>query len=148
MRVKKWDIVICIIIGLLLLPFVFDLRNTVPMARVYPMVVLGGSYLLLAILIIRWIIAKKKAEPLAEDEIGLKRNVYIVVYCAAILLYIFLIEKLGFMVSTVAFGIYSLLYMKNKSKLVVILLPIIVTVVLYFIFTNFLMVTLPSGILK
>lgn len=148
MRVKKWDIVICVVIGLFLLPFAIDLQNTVPVARVYPMVVLGGSYLLLAILIIRWIIAKKKAEPLPENEIDFKRNVYIVIYCAAILMYIFLIEKLGFMVSTVAFGIYSLVYMKNKSKLVVILMPIIVTVVLYFIFTNFLMVTLPSGILK
>ncbi|MBS6397344.1 MAG: tripartite tricarboxylate transporter TctB family protein [Clostridiales bacterium] len=147
MKSKKWDLLICIVLAALLMIFVLDLPNTNPMARVYPMVVLGGSYLMIAITIVKWFIAKKRGEIEGGEGMDTKRIVYIAVYCLSILVYILLIQKLGFIVSTIAFGIYSLIYLKNKNKILIVVLPIVVTVVLYYIFTNFLFVTLPSGLL-
>ncbi len=147
MKSKKWDLLICIVLAAVLMVFVLDLPNTNPMARVYPMVVLGGSYLMILITIVNWFIARKKGQIEDGEKMDLKRVGYILIYCVSILLYIMLIEKIGFIVSTIAFGIYSLIYLKNKNKILVVLLPVVVTAVLYYIFTNFLFVTLPSGIL-
>lgn len=76
-----------------------------------------------------------------------KRMVYIAVYCAAILVYILLIERLGYVVSTILFGVYSLIYLKNKNKILIVIIPVAAAVILYFLFSRFLFVTLPSGIL-
>ncbi|MCI8649616.1 MAG: hypothetical protein HFG20_05830 [Anaerotruncus sp.] len=147
MKSKKWDWLICTLLAAVLLIFVMELPNTAPQARVYPMVVLGGSYLMIAIALGGWAWAKKNKTMPEEESLGKKRTVRIVIYCIAILAYIILIDKLGFIVSTVVFGIFSLIYMQNKNKIVIVVLPIVVTAVLYYVFTNFLFVTLPSGIL-
>ena len=148
MKSKKWDWLICLVTAVLLMAFVLDLPNTVEQARVYPMVVLGGSYLMILLTLAGWFRAKKAGAFKDEKGMEKKRAAYITVYCLAILLYIFLIDKLGFIISTILFGVYSLIYMKNKNKIVIIVLPIVVTFVLYYIFANFLFVRLPAGILK
>ena len=147
MKSKKWDWLICLVLACLLMIFVLDLPNTVPQARVYPMFVLSGSYLMIFLALVSWFRAKKNRKIDAEKSMDIKRVIYIAVYCLAILMYIFLIDKLGFIISTILFGIYSLVYMKNKNKIVILILPIVVTVVLYYMFANFLFVTLPSGVL-
>ena len=38
--------------------------------------------------------------------------------------------------------------MKNKNKIVIIVLPIVTALLMYFLFKNFLFVRLPKGILK
>lgn len=148
MKSKKWDWLICLVLAGLLMVFVLDLPNTAPQARIYPMVVLGGSYLMIFLAFISWVMAKRKGKIETGESMEVKRVIYIAVYCLSILVYIILIEKLGFIVSTIAFGIYSLTYMKNKNKIVILVLPIVVTIVLYYVFSNFLFVTLPSGILR
>lgn len=147
MKSKKWDWLICLVVAALLLLFVFELPDTAEQARVYPMVVLGGSYLMILLTLFGWFRAKKAGKFNDVVSMEKKRVVYITVYCLAILLYIMLIEKLGFVISTILFGIYSLIYMKNKNKLVIIILPIVVAIFLQFIFKNFLFVRLPAGIL-
>lgn len=147
MKIKKWDWLICLVVAAALMLFVFDLPGTAPQARIYPMVVLGGSYLMLLIIFISWAIAKKKGKIAQTESMEVKRVIYIAGYCVSILAYIFLIEKVGFIVSTIVFGIFSLIYMKNKNKIVIVILPVALTFILYYVFANFLFVTLPSGIL-
>ena len=53
--------------------------------------------------------------------------------------------KIGYIASTVVFMIASLMYLKLKNKIVMIALSIIMTIILYFVFTNFLTVILPRG---
>lgn len=148
MKSKKWDWLICLVLAVALFAFVSQLPATNEKARVYPMVVLAGSYLMIALTLVNWFRARKSGAFKNLKTMEAKRVVYIAVYCVAIFVYIFLIERLGFIISSVLFGIYSLIYMKNKNKIVIIVLPIVVTLVLYLIFKNFLFVTLPAGILK
>lgn len=146
MKSKKWDWLICLGVACILMVFVIDLPNTAPQARVYPVVVLGGSYLMILLALANWFKARKNGEIETNNSMDTRRVIYIAVYCLAVFLYIFLIDKLGFIISTILFGIYSLVYMKNKNKIVILILPIAATAILYYVFANFLFVTLPSGI--
>lgn len=69
----------------------------------------------------------------------------IVPYCLMITVYLFMMGKIGYIASTVLFMIASLVYLKLKNKVVLIVLSIVMTVILYFVFTNFLTVILPRG---
>ena len=53
--------------------------------------------------------------------------------------------KIGYIASTVVFMIASLLYLKLKNKVVMVVLSVVMTIILYFVFTNFLTVILPRG---
>lgn len=148
MKPKKWDGLILICVAAFLLIFAFDMPNTAEQARTYPMVLLIVAYILIAYGLVRWFIAFRRGD--FKDEVGLppKRVVYMAVYIGAILLYIFLLDKLGYVLSTFLFGVYSLIYMKNKNKIVIIVLPLVTALLMYFLFKNFLFVRLPQGILK
>ena len=62
-----------------------------------------------------------------------------------ITVYLFLMGKIGYIASTVVFMIASLVYLKLKNKVVMVVLSILMTIALYFVFTNFLAVILPRG---
>ena len=126
MRLKKWDLLICIGLAFILSIFAVDLGNTNPAARTYPMVMVIASYFFIAIIAIRWIINRKQI--LAESVGGMS-------------------GKRGYVVSTVIFGIYSLIYLKNRNKVVTAVLPVVAAFLLYFLFSKFLFVRLPAGIL-
>ena len=147
MKLKKWDLVICIGLALLLLIFVSDLGNTNPAARTYPMVMIIACYFLISVLIIQWFKNRKAIKENDTGGMSSKRFLYITIYCAAILIYILLIEWLGYVVSTVLFGVYSLIYLKNRNKILIVTLPLAATLILYFLFSEFLFVSLPAGIL-
>lgn len=147
MKMKKWDLLICLGLAAILLIFVFELPNTNAAARVYPMIMLIASYFLMAVICVQWIRNKKAGKIDMAEGMDKKRMVYIAVYCAAILVYILLIERLGYVVSTILFGVYSLIYLKNKNKILIVIIPVAAAVILYFLFSRFLFVTLPSGIL-
>ena len=148
MKSRKWDPLICLVLAAVLMIFVLELKNTNPMARVYPAVILSCCYLMIALTLIQWFINWKKGNVDTSGGIPKNRVVYIVVYCLVSLVYIILIDKLGYIPSTILFGIFSLMYMKCKNKVVIIVLPIVATFLMYFIFSNFLFVTLPQGILR
>ena len=59
--------------------------------------------------------------------------------------YLFLMGKIGYIASTVVFMVASLLYLKLKNKIVLATLSVVLTLILYFVFTNFLTVILPRG---
>ena len=69
----------------------------------------------------------------------------IVPYCLMIVVYLFLMNKIGYIASTVVFMLASLIYLKLKNKVLMVILTVALTVVVYFVFTNFLTVILPRG---
>lgn len=148
MKSKKWDPLICLVLCCILLVFVSQLKNTKPMARVYPQVIIIFSFLMIVLTLIQWFLNWKKGNIEEGKKIALPRVLYIIIYCASILIYLCLMETVGFIPMTIIFGVFSLVYLKCKSKAVIIILPIVVTFIMYFIFSNFLFVTLPPGLLR
>lgn len=152
---KKWDIVICLVLSAIVGVFALELREITPVARVYPMCVIIGCYVMIAIILVQSIVGIKKAKNMSTEEkaksssgeppLSKKTIARILIYGAAIFAYILLIQVLGYIVSTIIFAVFSLVYQKNKSKLVVVIFPVAMTLVMYFIFSKFLFVTLPAG---
>lgn len=78
-----------------------------------------------------------------------KENMIVWVTIGATLLYVIGIQKLGFVVSSIAYILIMNIYYKvpQVSKIAAFVIPFAVTGVLYYVFTNLLHVVLPSGIL-
>ena len=85
-----------------------------------------------------------KNDEVVESKV-LEQAKTIAPYCLMIIAYIWLLNKLGYIISTVIFMIASLIFLKLKNKVLMIVLSVVVTLVLYYIFTNFLVVVLPKG---
>ena len=102
---------------------------------------------MIAIILVQSLFSKKATEGTPSGDPPLHKNtvIRIVIYCVAILIYILLMDKIGYIISTILFAVYSLIFMKNKNKLVIVLLPVIFAVLMYLIFLNFLFVQLPVG---
>ncbi|MDR1931588.1 MAG: tripartite tricarboxylate transporter TctB family protein [Spirochaetales bacterium] len=145
--VKKWDVVICLVLSAALGVFIFELRGITPIARIYPAFVIFGSYIMIAIVIFQAFRAPKKAVSVAPSNPPLQKNALsrILVYCAAILAYILFIEPVGYILSTILFAVFSLLFLRNKNKIVLVTLPVVFALAMYFIFAWFLYVRLPGG---
>lgn len=152
---KKWDIVICLVLSAIIGVFAWELREITPVARVYPMCIIIGCYVMIGVILVQSITGMKKAKNANAEEaaksgdgeppLSKKTIARILVYCVAILAYILLIQVLGYIVSTILFAVFSLLYQRNRRKLVVVLFPIAMTLIMYFVFSEFLFVTLPTG---
>lgn len=139
------DIFISALLSIVLFVFAIQLPKIPQGARVYPIVLLIAS----ACLVISYLVisVKKyknedKAEKVQTDSSQLK---LILSYIIFIGIYILLMDKIGYIISTYLFVLLSLLYLKVKSKKVLIILPIAITLVVYFAFTNILIVMLPRG---
>jgi len=136
-----------LIIGIVLLAFLTSLAVQVPaipdVSRGYPVFLLAVSYLMSIWLVISSML-KLKTQEKQETQVAEQMKI-IVPYCLMITIYLFLMNKIGYIASTVVFMIVSLLYLKLKNKVVMIVLSIVMTIVLYFVFTNFLTVILPRG---
>lgn len=148
MKTKRWpDILICVAVSIVLLIFCSQLPGINAMARAYPIVVIAGSFVMIAIILFQTLTKKTPAEgtPSGDPPLSKKTAIRIVIYCFAILVYILLMDKLGYIISTIVFAIYSLVFMNNKNKLVIVLMPVIFAFLMYFIFLKFLYVTLPTG---
>lgn len=135
------------IISIVLLGFLTSLAVQVPeipdVSRGYPLVLLIISYAMTIILLVSSMM-KMKNENKQETQV-VEQCKIIVPYCLMIALYLFLMTKIGYILSTVVFMLASLLYLRLKNKVVMVVLSLVMTVVLYFVFTNFLTVILPRG---
>lgn len=107
------------------------------------MVLLIVSYIMTIYLLISSML-KMKTQDKQETQVVEQAKI-IIPYCLMIIVYLLLMNKIGYIASTVVFMIASLLYLKLKNKVVMIVLSVVLTVVLYFVFTNFLTVILPRG---
>ena len=113
------------------------------MSKGYPLVLLIVSYLMTFYLLISSVV-KLKSEDKQKTQV-IEQAKIIVPYCLMIVVYLFLMNKIGYIASTVVFMLASLIYLKLKNKVLMVILTVALTVVVYFVFTNFLTVILPRG---
>lgn len=147
MQKEKLDIIICIFLTIVLLVFATQFSEITPIARIYPTGVMFGTFICILVLFIQSIKsirtnASKNTELMTAQVI--KKIIY---YILLILLYILLWEWFGYIITTFLFTLVSLLFLGMKNKTVLILFPICITAVIYILFTNLLMVSLPKGII-
>ena len=135
------------IISIVVLGFLTSLAVQVPeipaVSRSYPLVLLIISYIMTIYLLVSSVYKMKKEENQPTQVV--EQAKIIIPYCLMIAVYLFLMGKIGYIASTVVFMISSLLYLKLKNKILMIALSVILTIILYFVFTNFLTVILPRG---
>ena len=135
------------IISIVVLGFLTSLAVQVPeipaVSRSYPLVLLIISYIMTIYLLVSSVYKMKKEDNQPTQVV--EQAKIIVPYCLMIAVYLFLMGKIGYIASTVVFMISSLLYLKLKNKILMIILSVVLTIILYFVFTNFLTVILPRG---
>lgn len=135
------------IIGIVLLAFLTSLAVQVPaipeVSRGYPLVLLIISYVMAVYLLVTSVLKQKKEE---KQTTQVMEQVKIIVpYCLMIAVYLTMMSRIGYIASTVLFMAASLIYLKLKNKVVLVVLSVVLTIILYFVFTNFLTVILPRG---
>jgi hypothetical protein len=74
-----------------------------------------------------------------------ERSIHLFVFSASTVTYVFIIPLLGFYLSTFIFMMISFLYCGMKSKVALVLTPLLSTVFLYLVFTQWLSVQVPEG---
>jgi len=145
MKMKKSlpDVIISIVV-LIFLGTLFAQVPAIPeISKGYPLGLLVIATAMTLYLLVRNLL-KLKNDEVVESQ-ALEQAKTIVPYCLMIIAYIWLLNKLGYIISTVIFMIASLVFLKLKNKVLMIVLSVVVTLVLYYIFTNFLVVVLPKG---
>lgn len=136
-----------IIISVVLLGFLVSLSLQMPVipkdSRTYPMILMVLSYIMVGAQLIYNLVIYKKSE-IVESK--LKEQVKVIFpYAVIIVGYLALLGKIGYIFDTILFCFVSLIYLKLKNKIVMVILSVVLTLVLYFVFTRFLSVILPRG---
>ena len=135
------------VISIVMLAFLTSMAVQVPaipdVSKGYPVFLLAVSYIMTIVLLLKSV-TKMKLEDKQETKVVEQAKV-IVPYCSLIALYLFMMTRIGYIVATIAFMIISLLYLKLKNKVLMIVLSIAATALIYFVFTNFLVVILPRA---
>lgn len=143
MKRSTSDIICCLAILLFLVSLTVQLGEIPEESVTYPKVLLIISYIMTGGLLV-YRIAKYKTSEIYETYIKDQWKI-LVAYFVLVLAYLFLLDKIGYIFDTVLFGIVSLIMLKTKNKVVVVLLPVILTLVIYYVFSLFLSVILPRG---
>ena len=143
MKRSTSDVICCLAILLFLVSLTVQLGEIPEESVTYPKVLLIISYIMTGGLLI-YRIAKYKTSEVYETHIRQQWKI-LVAYFVLVLAYLFLLDKIGYIFDTVLFGIVSLIMLKTKNKVVVVLLPVILTLVIYYVFSLFLSVILPRG---
>lgn len=118
-----------------------------------PRLVLGGMFILSAILVIQGL-RKRKAEEdhrSTEKEQGEKANYKSVLSTIALMIgYVALIDLLGFLISTVVYLVLQFILLTDRSHWKIpmyVVIAIVTSGLIYYIFRMVLHVMLPTGIL-
>ncbi|MBS6398135.1 MAG: tripartite tricarboxylate transporter TctB family protein [Clostridiales bacterium] len=141
---KSMPDVIC---SLVLLVFLTTLALQVPeipeVSRTYPIFLLAVAYIMSFWLLFRSL-GKLKGEEKQPTEVAAQTRI-ILPYCVMIAVYLFLMSRIGYIISTIVFMIASLIYLKLKNKVLMVLISVITTILIYLMFSNFLGVILPRA---
>ena len=117
------DIIISVVLLGFLLTLIMQMPEIPKDSRKYPMVLLGLSYIMVAIQLVRNLLAYKNSEIVQSQ---LKEQVKIIFpYTVIVIGYLALLGKIGYIFDTVLFCIASLVYLKFKNKIVMIILSIV-----------------------
>lgn len=142
---KNWDFISSIIIFIILGAFSLQLKNIPKEAKGYPTFMIVCSFILAVVLLFNSLKNNNKECKTEVIDKPIEYAKRVAIYAISIGLYIFFMEKIGFLLSTFIFMAGSLIYLKMKNKLVIVLLPLITTLAMYFFFGKFLTVMLPHG---
>ncbi len=136
-----------IIISIVLLGFLASLAVQLPdipdISRTYPTVLIAVAALMSVILLVKSVLRYKTDETVETNVIGQMK--IIVPFCLMIVAYLLLMNWLGYIVDTVLFILASLIYLRLKSKVAMVAIAVIMTVVIYLVFTQYLIVVMPFG---
>ncbi len=147
MTKAKADITINVFIYVILLLFLLGLDGIPEKATYYPVFMLVASFVVNSLVLIGNI---KNLRTETEDNTTVDNDanfLLVIVFIIFMAIYIFMMIKIGYIVSTLIFIFASLKIMKVSNKGILIFVPIILTASLYLIFTYLLIVTLPTGLL-
>lgn len=139
------DVFISIALAIILLVFGVQLPRIPQGAKTYPVALLIISALLVIMSLVMNIKKYKEQGNKSEENENSGQLKIIIIYMVFIGVYIFIMDKIGYSLSTYLFTLLSLLFLKVQSKKVLIILPVGITLVIYFVFTNLLAVMLPRG---
>ena len=145
MKMKKSlpDVIISIIVLIFLGTLYVQVPAIPEISKGYPLGLIVIATIMTVILLVRSLMKMRNEEEVESK--ALEQAKTIVPYCLMIIVYIWLLNKVGYIISTVVFMITSLLFLKFKNKVMMIIISIVITLLLYYIFTNFLVVVLPRG---
>lgn len=145
MKIKKSlpDVIISVAV-LIFLGTLFVQVPAIPdVSRDYPLGLLILASVMTLYLLVRSLLRLRTDEEVESKVLEQART--IVPYALMIIAYIWLLDKLGYILSTILFMLTSLLFLKLKNKVLMVVLAVVITCLLYYIFTNFLVVVLPRG---
>ncbi|WHH60358.1 tripartite tricarboxylate transporter TctB family protein [Petroclostridium sp. X23] len=145
MKKSYTELSITIGVYVVLAAFYFQMSDVPAEALGYPKFMLVASAVINTMLFIRGVYMVKKEESTDINQDLKKMIMTIMIFIAMMGIYIFLIEKISYIASTMFFIFASLKFLKVKSRTMLISLPICMTFLVYFIFTRLLMVSLPIG---
>ncbi len=147
MKRSTSDALICLGVYAVLAVFLMQYSAIPASAQSYPLFMIVATTIVNTVLFIS-ALYKGRSEASIDAEQRAKflgRVKMVVIYCVMIGLYIVLIEKISYIASSVIFMLASLLFLRVRSKPMLALLPVAMTLGVYFIFTRLLSVSLPIG---
>ncbi len=80
-----------------------------------------------------------------ENDATIKQSFRIFIFCLLVLLYIFLIIKISYVLATVLYMFFALFIQGIRNKPLLLLLPVLVTSIVYVFFSKILHIILPTG---
>ena len=137
------DIIISIVLLGFLATLAMQLSEIPDVSRNYPTLLIAVAAIMSAILLIKSAIRYKSDEVVETNVVGQLK--IILPFCLMIIAYLILMGYLGYIISTVVFMIAALCYLRMKNKIAVVILALAMTIVIYFVFTKYLIVVLPFG---
>lgn len=136
-----------IIISIVLLGFLASLAVQLPqipdVSRTYPTILIVVAIIMTVGLLLKSVLRYKHDEMVETNVVSQLK--ILVPFCLMIIAYLILMGYLGYIISTVVFMIAALCYLRMKNKIAVIILALAMTIIIYYVFTNYLIVVLPVG---
>lgn len=143
MKKSTQDIISSLVILFFLITLTAQLGAIPEESSTYPKILMGLSYIMVVIQLIRNVLKYKNSE-LVETQ-ALEQAKFLIPYGILVVVYLFLLNKIGYIFDTVLFCVVSLIGLRLKNKAVIVILPIVFTLLIYFVFSLFLSVILPRG---
>ena len=137
------DIIISIVLLGFLASLAMQLSEIPDVSRNYPTILIAVAALMSGFLLVKSVLKYKTAEVVETNVVGQLK--IILPFCLMIIAYLILMGYLGYIISTVVFMIAALCYLRMKNKIAVVILALAMTIVIYFVFTKYLIVVLPFG---
>lgn len=136
-----------IIISIVLLGFLASLAVQLPqipdVSRTYPTILIAVAVIMTLGLLFKSVLRYKHDEVVQTNVVSQLK--IILPFCLMIIAYLILMGYVGYIIATVIFIIAALCYLRMKNKIAVIILALAMTIIIYFVFTNYLIVVLPMG---